>query len=78
MKIENPLQMTPEQIAADEAEIKKIRERNLAARAAEAAKEKSKEAETYAFDDARVLSPDKKALDRLKQIQTLRKEISEM
>lgn len=70
--------MTPEQIAADEAAIKAVRERMLAARAAESAKQKIDEAETYAFDDKKVSPSDTKALDREKQIQTLRQDIAGM
>ncbi|MGB2580091.1 MAG: hypothetical protein WBC83_00145 [Minisyncoccia bacterium] len=76
MKMEQLTPMTPEQIAEDEAEIKKIRERNLAERAALAAQEKIKEAdESHDFGDELYSN---KALQREKQIETLRKEISEM
>lgn len=55
--------MTPEQIAADEAEIQKIRERNLQARAVEAANEKINE--SYDFSERRNLSSaDQKAITR--------------
>ena len=68
--------MTPEQIAEDEAAIKKIRERNLAERAAQAAQEKINEAdESHDFSDELYSN---KAMQREKQIETLRKEISEM
>lgn len=61
--MEKQPQMTPEQIAADEAAIKAIRERNLAARAAEAAKEKI--AESYDFSNSAALdSADKKAFSQ--------------
>lgn len=71
-----PPQMTPEQIATDEAEIKKVKERNLAARAAEAAKEKIAEASnTHDFSNELYSN---KALQREEQIKTLRKEIAEM
>lgn len=55
--------MTPEQIAADEAEIQKIRERNLKARAEETAKQKIKE--SYDFSESQNLSSaDQKSITR--------------
>ncbi|KKS27513.1 MAG: hypothetical protein UU88_C0005G0018 [Parcubacteria group bacterium GW2011_GWC1_42_11] len=76
MKMEQFTSMTPEQIAEDEAAIKKIRERNLAERAAQAAQEKINEAdESHDFSDELYSN---KAMQREKQIETLRKEISEM
>ncbi|PIQ35580.1 MAG: hypothetical protein COV32_03070 [Candidatus Yonathbacteria bacterium CG10_big_fil_rev_8_21_14_0_10_43_136] len=63
MNIEIPPQMTPEQIAADEAEIQKIRERNLKARAEETAKQKIKE--SYDFSESQNLSSaDQKSITR--------------
>ena len=76
MKMELPPQMTPEQIAADEEAIKKIRERNLAERAVQAAQEKIKEADESHDFSGELYS--NKALQREKQIETLRKEISGM
>lgn len=78
MKMEQPALMTPEQILADEAAIKKIRERNLALaeRAAKSAQEKIKEADESHDFSGELYS--NKALQREKQIETLRKEIMEM
>lgn len=74
MKMEQPIATTPEEIAAEEAAIAKIRERNiLANRAAQAAQEKIKEADE-SHDFSGELYSDK-ALQREKQIETLRKEI---
>lgn len=83
MKMEQPASMTPEQIVADEAAIKKIRERNLALaekekaalaeRAAQSAQEKIKEADESHDFSGELYS--NKALQREKQIETLRKEI---
>ncbi len=76
MKMEQLTSMTPEQIADDEAAIKKIRERNLAEKAAQAAKEKIKEAdESHDFSDEVYRD---KALQREKQIEALKNEISGM
>lgn len=74
--MEQPIPMTPEQIAADEAEIKKIRERNLAEKATQSAQEKIKEAD-QSHDFSTELYGDK-ALQREKQIEALRREISGM
>lgn len=72
--MEQPIATTPEEIAAEEAAIAKIRERNiLANRAAQAAQEKIKEADE-SHDFSGELYSDK-ALQREKQIETLRKEI---
>lgn len=76
--MEQPIPMTPEQIEADEIAIQKIRERNLALaeRAAQSAQEKIREADESHDFSSELYS--NKALQREKQIETLRKEISEM